>query len=93
MCSSQFDLNGEPVTLEVTVSWADAKQTAIRVRGTAFGPSHWRLERTEEAITVQLLTVWGCKLEPDLSVRSAMRQQVNRSFFDSTLVVETSNAA
>lgn len=45
-------VNDEDITIEVTVHRKD--RDAIRITATANGPSHWRLERLEESIIVQL---------------------------------------
>ena len=50
------EIDGEAVTWEVVASWVDAKQLAIRVQATVFGPSTWRVQRAEEAITVHVST-------------------------------------
>ena len=46
-------VDGEELALDISARWSNAKQEAIRVQGVACGPSHWRLERVEEAILVQ----------------------------------------
>jgi hypothetical protein len=42
-------VNGEPVEIELAVAWADPKHRRLRVRGVAYGPSTWTIERFEEA--------------------------------------------
>ena len=41
------------ISIEVRVSWNDARKTRLRVVATAYGPSHWQTERLEEAITLE----------------------------------------
>ncbi len=48
--------DGEELSLEVVVSWANAKQRAFKLVGTAYGPSHQRTERLEEALIVPIST-------------------------------------
>ena len=45
-------VNGEPVEIELAVSWADPKRRRLRVRGVAYGPSTWAIERLEESFIV-----------------------------------------
>jgi hypothetical protein len=42
-----------PVTIEVCFGWEGAEGGPIRVSATAYGPSWWRLDRLEEAVTVK----------------------------------------
>jgi hypothetical protein len=42
-----------PVTIEVRVEWERFDAGPIRVTATAFGPSWWKLDRIEEAMTVK----------------------------------------
>jgi len=44
-----------PLTIEVRFGWVGAEWGAVRVTATANGPSWWRLDRLEEAITVNSL--------------------------------------
>lgn len=48
-----------PLVIEVRLVWAEGDPGAVRVHGTADGPSWWRLERLEEAITVSAPTGSG----------------------------------
>jgi hypothetical protein len=43
------------ISIEVIVTWANGRQTKLRVAATAYGPSHWQTERLEEAITLEPL--------------------------------------
>jgi hypothetical protein len=45
---------GEAVTLEVSVTWADASRERLKVEAVAFGPSHWDMERLVERIIVPI---------------------------------------
>jgi len=45
-------LRGEPVTLEVSVSWVDASRRGFRIEALANGSSHWLTERLSERIVV-----------------------------------------
>ncbi len=45
-------VGAEVIDVEVRVRWADVRRGALRVEAVANGPSCWRLERLEEAITV-----------------------------------------
>ena len=47
-------IEGELVTIELSASWADREQTAVRLSAVAYGPSHWRMEQLTEAATVPL---------------------------------------
>lgn len=42
-----------PLTIEVRFRWADAPEGAVRICATANGPSWWKLDRLEEAVTVK----------------------------------------
>jgi hypothetical protein len=48
------DLDGEPVSIEVSVSWTDKSRTRVRVEALANGPSTWRMERVVEHIELPL---------------------------------------
>jgi len=48
--------DGEDLSLEITVSWASKKLKALKVTGTAYGPSHLLTERLEEALIVPIPT-------------------------------------
>jgi hypothetical protein len=52
--SRVVEVQGEELQLELTVSWTDKKRRAIRIAGMATGPSHWRLERLDESVVVEL---------------------------------------
>ena len=52
--SRVVEVQGEELLLELTVSWANEKRRAIRIAGMATGPSHWRLERLDENVVVDL---------------------------------------
>ena len=43
----------ESVSIEVKVRWADDRHTRLRVEAVAYGPSTWKLERLEEAISLE----------------------------------------
>jgi hypothetical protein len=45
-------VDGELLSVEVTVRWIDPRRTSLRVEAIARGSSHWKLERLEEAITL-----------------------------------------
>ena len=45
-------VGSEIIDVEVRVRWAESGPGAVRVEAVANGPSCWRLERLEEAITV-----------------------------------------
>ena len=49
-----IDIDGEPVSIEVSVSWMDKSRTRVRVEAIANGPSTWRMERVIEHIEVPL---------------------------------------
>ena len=46
--------DGEELVLEVVVSWATEKRIALKISGTAYGPSHLLIERLEEALIVPI---------------------------------------
>jgi len=48
------EVQGEELSIELTVSWANEKRRTVRISGTAIGPSHWRLERLDESVVVDL---------------------------------------
>ena len=50
----EVSVAGESVKIEVTASWANRAQTAIRLYAVAYGPSHWRMEQLAEEATVVL---------------------------------------
>jgi hypothetical protein len=41
-----------PLRVEVTFGWTVAGGGGVRISATAYGPSWWRLDRLEEAVTV-----------------------------------------
>ena len=45
---------GEEFEIEIALVWEGSDREAIRVVGTANGPSAWRLERLQESIVVPL---------------------------------------
>jgi len=45
-------IGAEIIDVEVRLRWSGSKPGAIRIEAVANGPSCWRLERLEEAITV-----------------------------------------
>jgi hypothetical protein len=49
-----IDLDGEPVSIETSVTWTDESQTRVRVQAVANGPSAWRMERVVEHIELPL---------------------------------------
>lgn len=49
-----IDIDGEPVSIEVSVSWMDKSRTRVRVEAIANGPSTWRMERVIEHIELPL---------------------------------------
>jgi len=48
------DLAGEPVELEILVTWRDSTHSAVRIAGHARGPSTWHHEHLQESITVAI---------------------------------------
>ena len=50
--SETVRVNGEPVVVDLEVVWADRKRDRLRVCGTAFGPSTWRMERLDESFVL-----------------------------------------
>lgn len=48
-----IDIDGEPVSIEVSVSWMDKSRTRVRVEAIANGPT-WRMERVIEHIELPL---------------------------------------
>ena len=46
-------IEGEIVSIEISVGWADPRQSRLNVTAVAYGPNHWRLERLEEAISLE----------------------------------------
>jgi hypothetical protein len=49
-----IEIDREPVSIEVSVSWRDASRTHVRVEVAANGPSTWRMERVVEHIDLPL---------------------------------------
>jgi hypothetical protein len=47
-------IDGEDIAIEITVQRHDREPNAVRITGTANGPSHWRLERLVESIIVRM---------------------------------------
>lgn len=43
-------VNGEEITIDVTIRWADTTRKALRIEAVANGPSTWRLERFRESL-------------------------------------------
>ena len=50
----EVKIGGEVVNIEITASWANREQTAVRLHAVAHGPSHWRMEQLAEDATVAL---------------------------------------
>lgn len=50
----EIEIDREPVSIEVFVSWRDASRTHVRVEAIANGPSTWRLERVVEHLDLPL---------------------------------------
>jgi len=50
-----IEIDHEPVSLEVSVSWRDDSRTQVRVEVTANGPSTWRMERVIEHADLRVL--------------------------------------
>ncbi len=44
----------EEIEIELTSKWTNETKKIIRVEAIAYGPSHWKLERLEEKITIDL---------------------------------------
>lgn len=55
--TTNADVDGELISIEVKAEWLDASRTALRVCAIANGPSTWRLERTTESIVVRPTTI------------------------------------
>lgn len=45
-------IDGEAIALEITIQRHDPN--SVRITAVANGPSHWRLERLEESMVIQL---------------------------------------
>ncbi|MDR2637205.1 MAG: hypothetical protein LBB55_02610 [Zoogloeaceae bacterium] len=45
-------LSGEPVSIEVTLSWANPTRSSLCIEAVANGPSSWRLDRLSESVIV-----------------------------------------
>ncbi len=52
--STQRSNDGEEIKIEVISKWIDREKKKIRVEAIAYGPSHWKLERLEEKILIDL---------------------------------------
>jgi hypothetical protein len=52
--SREVRIAGEPVTIELSASWANQERNAVRLEAVAYGPSHWRMEQLTEGVTVPL---------------------------------------
>lgn len=50
--SREIKIADELVTIELSASWANPEQSAVRVQAVAYGPSHWRTEQLSEAVTI-----------------------------------------
>lgn len=46
------EVDGEPIEIALLATWQDATREAIRVTAHAPGPSTWRHEHLQEAITI-----------------------------------------
>lgn len=46
------EVDGEPIGIELLVTWQDGTHGAVRVTAHARGPSTWRHEYLQEAITI-----------------------------------------
>jgi len=49
-----FQVVEEEIVIEIAADWAHPRRDAVRIGGVAYGPSHLRIERLEEGITVEL---------------------------------------
>ena len=50
--SDVVELVGEPIVIEVEVTWADRELGTLCVRASALGPSTWRMERLDESFVI-----------------------------------------
>jgi hypothetical protein len=41
-----------PLTIEIRFRWAGSEGSAVQVSATVYGPSSWKLERLDEAVTI-----------------------------------------
>ncbi len=41
-----------PMTIEVRFRWANSEGNAVQISATALGPSCWKLDRLDEAVTI-----------------------------------------
>ncbi|SUS05875.1 conserved hypothetical protein [uncultured Defluviicoccus sp.] len=48
------EITGQPIELEVLVTWLDPGHTTVRITGHARGPSTWHHEHLQESITVSV---------------------------------------
>ena len=50
----EMNVDGEPVRIETSVSWADAKHISVLVESVAYGPAAWLTERFSERLLIRL---------------------------------------
>lgn len=48
-----IDMTKEPITIEVSVDWADQRKKDLRITATAYGSSSYRIERMSESVLVK----------------------------------------
>lgn len=56
------ELSGEPIEIECRVAWQDKTHGAVRVTAHARGPSTWRHEHLQEAITIAVSSVTSTEI-------------------------------
>jgi hypothetical protein len=52
--SRVVEAGGEQMMIEVGVAWTSEKREAVRISATAYGSSHLRVERQDEAVVVSI---------------------------------------
>lgn len=50
--SLQRRIGDEDIAIEIAVQWADKTRRSLRIRGSARGPSSWRLQILQESLVV-----------------------------------------
>lgn len=51
---STAPVQGDTVTIEVAVRWADSRQKSLTIEAVGYGPGHWHTQRFAERVSISL---------------------------------------
>jgi len=76
-CSRTVDVSGEPVEIEIDVTWHGSDRAAVRISAHARGPSTWHHQRCSESVVVQIRTAGTNSSDhpsPDVNLYEALER-------------------